>query len=55
MCRNKCWELLLVYAIDNCVALEFIDNDIKVIKSDKNKNAYKFVYTDDKVIEEIIK
>lgn len=46
---------LVGYAIDNCVALEFIDNDIKVIKSDKNKNAYKFVYTDDKVIEEIIK
>ena len=42
------------YAIDNCVALEFIDDDIKVIKSDNNKNAYRIVYDDKMIIEEKI-
>ena len=42
------------YAIDNCVALEFIDDDIKVIKSDNNKNAYRIVYDDNMIIEEKI-
>ena len=42
------------YAIDNCVALEFIDENVKVIKSDNNRNAYKIVNTDNKVFEEII-
>ncbi len=40
------------YAIDNCVAIEFIDDNVKVIKSDNNKNAYKIVCTDNMVFEE---
>lgn len=27
------------YAIDNCVALKIVDDEIKVIKSDSSKNA----------------
>ena len=42
------------YAIDNCVALEFVDSNIKVIKSDKKRNAYKIDYVDNRVIEEVI-
>ena len=49
--KEKC---LTGYAIDNCVALEFIDDDIKVIKSDNNKNAYRIIYDDNKIIEEKI-
>ena len=45
---------LIGYAIDNCVALEFIDNDIKVIKSNNNMNAYRKDYSDNKIIEESI-
>ena len=45
---------LVGYAIDNCVALEFINNDIKVVKSNNNMNAYKIIYNDNKIIEEII-
>ncbi len=42
------------YAIDNCVALEFIDDEIKVIKSKPERNAYKIVYKNDAVVEEKI-
>ena len=45
---------LVGYAIDNCASLEFIDNKIKVIKSNNGKNAYKIVYDNNKFIEEII-
>jgi hypothetical protein len=30
------------------------NDDIMVIKSDNNKNAYKIIYDDNKIIEEII-
>ena len=43
---------LVGYAIDNCVALEFIDDNVKVIKSDNNRDAYKIVCTDNMVFEE---
>ncbi len=43
---------LVGYAIDNCVALEFIDDNVKVIKSDNNRNAYKIFCTDNVVFEE---
>ncbi len=46
---------LIGYAIDNCVALEFIDNRIKVVKSNYDKNAYKVSYTNNKIEEDIIK
>ena len=42
------------YAIDNQVAIEFIDNDIKVIKSNIEKNAYKVTCIDEKITENII-
>ena len=42
------------YAIDNQVAIAFIDNDIKVLKSNSERNAYKITYTDNKIIEEKI-
>lgn len=42
------------YAIENCVAIEFLDENIKIIKSDPNNNAYKITYEDNKYnIEEI--
>ncbi len=39
---------LVGYALDNCVALEFIDNSIKVLKSNYEKNAYKINYINNK-------
>lgn len=58
--KNKFYKTIkdknmIGYAIDNCVALEFIDNKVKVIKSDKKKNAYKVEYLTGKIIEEVIK
>ena len=55
--KNKLYEVikesnLVGYAVDNCVALEFIDDKINVIKSDNNRNAYKITYSDGKFIEE---
>ena len=45
---------LVGYALDNCVALEFIDNRIKVLKSKYDKNAYKINYINNKIEEEIM-
>lgn len=42
-------------ALDNCVAIEFIDGKIKIIKSNPNRNAYKVIYENGKIIEKIIK
>ena len=58
--KNKFYSVikdkkLIGYAIDNCVALEFIDGNIKVIKSDKNKDAYRIISDNDKIIEEKIR
>lgn len=47
-------ENITGYAIDNCVALELIDDDIKVIKSNPERNAYRIVYEDNTILEEII-
>lgn len=57
--KNKFYKTLkdknmIGYAIDNCVALEFIDNQVKVIKSNQKRNAYKVVYLNGDIIEEII-
>lgn len=46
---------IIGYAIDNCVALEFINEEIKVIKSDFKRNAYRIIYKDNRFLEEIIK
>lgn len=40
--------------IDNCAAIEVIDNDIKIIKSDKNAKGYFINYIDEYKKEEII-
>lgn len=41
-------------ALDNCVALELVDDKMKIIKSNKNRNAYKISYKDNEFIEEIL-
>ena len=41
-------------ALDNCVALEIVDNRIKIIKSNPNRNAYKISYKNDKMIEKLL-
>ena len=41
-------------ALDNCVALELIDGKMKIIKSSKNKNAYRITYKNNEFIEEIL-
>ena len=55
--KSKLYEVikesnLVGYAVDNCVALEFIDDKINIIKSDNNRNAYKITYVDGKFNEE---
>ena len=55
--KNKLYDVvkeknIIGYAIDNQVALEFIDDDIKVIKSNDTKNAYRISSIDGKIIEE---
>ena len=55
--KNKLYDVvkeknIIGYAIDNQVALEFIDDDIKVIKSNDNKNAYKVTFVNGKMVEE---
>ena len=57
--KNKFYKTIkdknmIGYAIDNCVALEFIDNQAKVIKSNQKRNAYKVEYLNGDIIEEII-
>lgn len=41
---------LIGYAIDDCVAIEFLDEKINVIKSKKENNAYKVTYENGKFI-----
>lgn len=41
-------------ALDNCVAMEYIDGATKIIKSNPNRNAYKIKYDNGKFIEEIM-
>lgn len=41
-------------ALDNCVAIEYIDGLIKIIKSNQNKNAYKIKYNNGNIIEEVM-
>ena len=55
--KNKLYDVvketnLVGYAIDNQVALEFIDDDVSVIKSNDERNAFRITYVDDKIIEE---
>ena len=53
--RTQNWkELCFEISFFSSVALEFINNDIKVVKSNNNMNAYKIIYNDNKIIEEII-
>ena len=57
--RNKFYNVMKEkgiegIALENCVALEIIDDKIKIIKSDINKNAYKITYKNGKFSEEIM-
>lgn len=57
--KNKFYNVikdtgLVGYALDNCVALEFIDDEIKTVKSDENKNAYKVICNNNEISEKII-
>lgn len=55
--KNKLYDVvkennIIGYAIDNQVALEFIDDDIRIIKSNKERNAYKIDIVAGKIVEE---
>lgn len=55
--KNKFYNVikkkgLVGIALDNCVALELIDGKVSIIKSNKDKNAYKIMYANNKIIEE---
>ena len=57
--KNKLYDVvkktnLVGYAIDNQVALEFIDDNIRVIKSNNERNAYKIDFVDGKIVEDIM-
>lgn len=57
--KNKFYNVikdtgLVGYALDNCVALEFIDDEIKIVKSNENKNAYKVICNNNEISEKII-
>lgn len=57
--KNKFYSVikdkkLVGYALDNCVAIEFINEEIKIIRSDENRNAYIVTSDKDKISEEII-
>ena len=57
--KNKFYNIIkdknmIGYAIDNCVALRFIDNQVKVIRSDKKMHAYKVEYLNGDIIERVI-
>ena len=59
MSKNKFYNVvkeknIIGYAIDNQVALEFIDDDIKVIKSNPLRNTYKITCNGEKIDEKII-
>ena len=59
MSKNKFYNVvkeknIIGYAIDNQVALEFIDDDIKVIKSNPLRNTYKITCNSEKIDEKII-
>ena len=45
---------LIGIALDNCVALEIVDGNMKIIKSNPNKRAYKVTYNNNELIEEIM-
>ena len=58
--RNKFYNVIKEkniegIALENCVALAIIDDKIKIIKSNNNRNAYKITYKNNKFIEEIMK
>lgn len=57
--KNKFYNVIkskqkIGIALDNCVALEIVDDKMKIIKSKNNKNAYKITYINSKIVEEIM-
>ena len=58
--RNKLYNVIKEtglegIALENCVALEIIDDKMKIVKSNNSKNAYKIKYKNNKFVEEIMK
>lgn len=58
--RNKLYDVIKEtgldgIALENCVALEIIDDKMKIVKSNNDRNAYKIIYKNGKFIEEIMK
>ena len=58
--RNKLYDVIKEIGLDgialeNCVALEIIDDKMKIVKSNNDRNAYKIIYKNGKFIEEIMK
>lgn len=58
--RNKFYDViketgLTGIALENCVALEIVDDKIKIIKSNNSRNAYKITFKNNEFIEEILK
>ncbi len=57
--RNKFYDVIKEkkldgIALENCTALKIVDGKINVIKSNKDRNAYKITYKDGNFIETII-
>lgn len=58
--RNKLYNVikeksLTGIALENCVALEVVDDEVKIIKSNKDRNAYIIRYLNNEIIEEVMK
>lgn len=58
--RNKLYDVIKEtgldgIALENCVALEIIDDKMKIVKSNNDRNAYKIIYKNGKYIKEIMK
>lgn len=57
--KNKFYNVvkdkkIIGIALDNCVALEIVDGNMKIIKSNEDRNAYRISYSDNKIIKEIM-
>lgn len=57
--RNKLYDVvkktgLEGIALENCVALEIVDDKMKIVKSNNSKNAYKITYKNNQFVEEIL-
>lgn len=58
--KNKFYNVikekgLVGIALENCVALQVVEDEMKIIKSNKDKNAYMIRYLNNEIVEEIMK